>query len=213
MTSWNDEWASHIVLLLVLVIIVIVVVVVAIVVQYFCGRGFGLSRDLWRSFLVGVFYANLYVITSLLSCLRTTLREWCPAFIVTLSCCLPCLSLLLCFLYPHLFFFFLYQQFITRCSNAVRGPIIQTVRTLRLRYALPVITQPKRLRTSFWRANTGRSPRIFHYDVALSSGEKVEAPPHRPAHTVTHHRIALGRSPDRNPTQRSGQSPEGVDSP
>jgi hypothetical protein len=40
------------------------------------------------------------------------------------------------------FFFFLYQQFITRCSNAVRGPIIQTVRTLRLRYALPVITQP-----------------------------------------------------------------------
>jgi hypothetical protein len=40
------------------------------------------------------------------------------------------------------FFFFFYQQFITRCSNAVRGPIIQTVRTLRLRYALPVITQP-----------------------------------------------------------------------
>jgi hypothetical protein len=40
------------------------------------------------------------------------------------------------------FFFFLNQQFITRCSNAVCGPIIQTVRTLRLRYALPVITQP-----------------------------------------------------------------------
>jgi hypothetical protein len=101
MTSWNDEWASRIVLLLVLVIvivvIVVVVVVVAIVVQYFCGRGFRLSRDLWQSFLVGVFYANLYVITSLSSCRRTALREWCPAFIVTLSCCLPCLSLLPCF--------------------------------------------------------------------------------------------------------------------
>jgi hypothetical protein len=43
---------------------------------------------------------------------------------------------------PLFFFFFFFQQFITRCSNAVRGPIIQTVRTLRLRYALPVITQP-----------------------------------------------------------------------
>jgi hypothetical protein len=41
------------------------------------------------------------------------------------------------------FFFFVFnQQFIMRCSNAVRRPIIQTVRTLRLRYALPVITQP-----------------------------------------------------------------------
>jgi hypothetical protein len=102
MTSWDDEWASRIMLLLVLVIVVIVVIVVAVVVQYFCGRGFGLSCDLWRSFLVGVFYANLYVITSLSSCLCTALREWCPAFIVTLSCCLPCLSLLPCFLYPRL---------------------------------------------------------------------------------------------------------------
>jgi hypothetical protein len=40
------------------------------------------------------------------------------------------------------FCFFFYQQFITRWSNTVRGPIIQTVRTLRLHYTLPVITQP-----------------------------------------------------------------------
>jgi hypothetical protein len=39
-------------------------------------------------------------------------------------------------------FLFLYQQFITQCLNAVRGPIIQTECTLRLRYTLPVITQP-----------------------------------------------------------------------
>jgi hypothetical protein len=44
---------------------------------------------------------------------------------------------------PLSFFFFFYQQFIMRCSNAVRGPIIQTVRTLRLCYTMPVITQPK----------------------------------------------------------------------
>jgi hypothetical protein len=91
MASWNDEWASRIVLLLILVIIV----------QYFCGHGFGLSHDLWRSFLVGVFYTNLYVITSSSLCRRTALWEWCPAFIVTLSCCLPCLSLLPLFLYLH----------------------------------------------------------------------------------------------------------------
>jgi hypothetical protein len=71
----------------------------------------------------------------------------------------------------------------------------------------------KRLGTSFWQANAGRSPQIFHYDVALSSGEKVEAPPPGPAHTVASHRIALGRSPDRNPSQRVGQSPEGVEPP
>jgi hypothetical protein len=35
----------------------------------------------------------------------------------------------------------------------------------------------KHLGTSFWRANAGRSPRIFQDSVALSSGEKVEAPP------------------------------------
>jgi hypothetical protein len=39
------------------------------------------------------------------------------------------------------FLIFLNQQFIMQCSNAVHGPIIQTVCTLRLRYALPVITQ------------------------------------------------------------------------
>jgi hypothetical protein len=135
MTSWNDEWASCIVLLLVLIVIIVVVVV-----QYFCGRGFGLSCDLWQSFLVGVFYTNLYVITSLSSCRHTTLQEWCPAFIVTLSCCLPCHSLLPCFLYSHfvvaltvgypfcfLLFFYLILRFLLAIFRGVCNRLFDTV--------------------------------------------------------------------------------------
>jgi hypothetical protein len=61
-----------------------------------------------------------------------------PSFFTppSLWACIP-----ICFFF-FFFFFFLNQQFIMWCSNAVRGPIIQTVCTLRLRYALPVITQP-----------------------------------------------------------------------
>jgi hypothetical protein len=113
---------------------------------------------------------------------------------------------------PRIFFFFLSHQFITRGLLAVRGRHIQTLSTLRLRYAVPVMYY-QNLGTSFWRANAGQSPRIFQENVALSSGEKVETPQHRSTHTVASRQIALGRSPDRNPTQRSGQSPEGVDSP
>jgi hypothetical protein len=54
---------------------------------------------------------------------------------------------------------------------------------------------------------------LFQDNVALLSGEKVETPQHGSAHTVASHWIALGRSPDRNPTQRSGQLPEGINSP
>jgi hypothetical protein len=115
-------------------------------------------------------------------------------------------------LFFFFFFFFkstIYNAVLERSPRAHNTNSTYSKTTLRIaRYYTT-----KRLGTSFWRANAGRSPRIFHYDVALSSGEKVEAPPPGPAHTVASHRIALGRSPDRNPPQRAGQSPEGVDSP
>jgi hypothetical protein len=67
---------------------------------------------------------------------------------------LACKSFFLFFL-----FFFLSHQFIMRGSLAVRGQHIQTLSTLRLRYAVPVMYY-QNLGTSFWQANAGRSPRI-----------------------------------------------------
>jgi hypothetical protein len=55
------------------------------------------------------------------------------------------------------FFFFLSHQFITWGSLAVCGWHIQTLSTLRLHYAVPVMYY-QNLGTSFWRANAGRSP-------------------------------------------------------
>jgi hypothetical protein len=73
-------------------------------------------------------------------------------------------------------FIFIFQQFITWGSLAVHGQHIQTLSTLRLCYAVPIMYY-QNLRTSFWRANAGRSPRIFQCNGALSSGKKVETPP------------------------------------
>jgi hypothetical protein len=80
------------------------------------------------------------------------------------------------------FFFFFYQQFITRCSNAVRGPIIQTVRTLRLRYALPVITQSS---TSGPPSGGQTQAEAHEYSITTSPFRAVKKsrPPHLGLHT------------------------------
>jgi hypothetical protein len=111
------------------------------------------------------------------------------------------------------FFFFFNQQFIMRCSNAVRGPIIQTVRTLRLRYALPVITQPNASGPPSGGQTQAEAHEYSKTASPFRAVKKSRPPPPGPAHTVASHRIALGRSPDRNPPQRAGQSPEGVELP
>jgi hypothetical protein len=110
------------------------------------------------------------------------------------------------------FFCFLNQQFITRCSIAVRGHTIQTVRTLRLHYALPV-TIYQVLKASFWRATT---------DIRPAASSKTMSPFRAVNAGVSHQaaEIAMSipglpseRSPNRNPPQRAGQSLEGVKSP
>jgi hypothetical protein len=115
---------------------------------------------------------------------------------------------------PAFFFFFF---FISTIYNAVleRSPRAHNTNSAYSKTTLRIARYytTKCLGTSFWRANAGRSPRIFQCNGALSSSEKVETPHHGSAHTVASHQIALGRSPDRNPPQRAGQSPEGVEPP
>jgi hypothetical protein len=111
-----------------------------------------------------------------------------------------------------LFFFFFCQQFITRGSLAVCRPAVQTVRTLRLRYALPITTYQV-LEASFWRATT---------DIRPTASSKTMSP-FRAVNAGTSHqaveiamsipRLPSERSPDQNPPQRAGQSLEGVKPP
>jgi hypothetical protein len=107
------------------------------------------------------------------------------------------------------YFIFFNQQFITRCLIAVRGRAIQTVRTLRLRYALPVTTYQV-LKASFWRATT---------DIRPAASSKTMSPFRAVNAGVSHQaaEIAMSipglpseRSPDQNPPQRAGQSLEGI---
>jgi hypothetical protein len=111
-----------------------------------------------------------------------------------------------------LFFNFIYlfnQQFIMRCSIAVRGHAIQTVCTLRLRYTLPVTTYQV-LKASFWWAAT---------DIRPAASSKTMLPFRAVNAGMSHQaaEIAMSipglpseRSPNWNPPQRAGQSPEGV---
>jgi transposase InsO family protein len=119
--------------------------------------------------------------------------------------------------YPPGYFFFFFFFFLSTIYNAVleRSPRAHNTNSAYSKTTLRIARYytTKCLGTSFWRANAGRSPRIFQCNGALSSGEKVETPQHGSAHTVASHQIALGRSPDRNPPQRAGQSPEGVEPP
>jgi hypothetical protein len=127
--------------------------------------------------------------------------------LVVISDSLPVVESL--FFFFFFFFFLIYNVVLDRSPRAHNTNSAYSKTTLRIAHYYTT----KRLGTSFWRANTGRNLRIFQDNVALSSGEKVEAPPPGPAHTIASHQIALGRSPDRNPPQRAGQSPEGVNSP
>jgi hypothetical protein len=110
-----------------------------------------------------------------------------PLSLVLQWSCLPVVwGFVSCFfcLYGLFFFFFFFfnQQFITRCSNAVRGPIIQTVRTLRLRYALPVITQP----SASGPPSGGQTQAEAHeYSITTSPFRVVKKsrPPHLGLHT------------------------------
>jgi hypothetical protein len=109
-------------------------------------------------------------------------------------------------------FFFFFQQLIMQGSLAVRGPAVQTVRTLRLRYALPITTYQV-LEASFWRATT---------DIRPAASSKTTSP-FRAVNAGASHQaaeIAMSipglpseRSPDQNPPQRVGQSPAGVKPP
>jgi hypothetical protein len=62
--------------------------------------------------------------------------------------------------FHRFFFFFFVQQFITRGSTAVCGWHIQTLNTLRLHYAVPVMYY-QNLEASFWQANVSQGPQIF----------------------------------------------------
>jgi ribosomal protein L30/L7E len=100
------------------------------------------------------------------------------------------------------FFFFFNQKFITRGSLTVHGRHIQTIRKLRLRYALTVMYYQN------LNAVSGRqmqaSPQVSMNDVALSSRVCSRALTTGPAPTATRHQIALIVSPNRNPTQGRG---------
>jgi hypothetical protein len=110
------------------------------------------------------------------------------------------------------FFFFLFnQKFITRGSLAVHGRHIQTIRKLRLCYALTVMYYQNLDAISG--RQTWASPRVSVDDVALSSGVCSRAlttgpAPNRNAPPDCPHRV-----PQPEPNTRSGQSPDGVDSP
>jgi hypothetical protein len=109
----------------------------------------------------------------------------------------------------EVFFFFFCQQFITQGSLAVRRPAVQTVHTLRLRYALPITTYQV-LKASFWRATTDIRPAASSKTTSPFRAVNAGASQQATEIAMSIPRLPLERSPDRNPPQRVGQLPEGV---
>jgi hypothetical protein len=108
-------------------------------------------------------------------------------------------------------YFFFNQKFIMQGSLTVRRRHIQTIRKLQLHYALTVMYYQNLNAVSG--RQTWASPRVSIDDVALSSrvcsralttgpAPNRDAPPDCPHHV-----------PQPEPNTRSGQSPDGVDSP
>jgi hypothetical protein len=110
----------------------------------------------------------------------------------------------------HLFFF--NQQFITWCSIAVCGHAIQTVRTLRLCYALPITTYQV-LEASFWQATTDIRPAASSKTMSPFQAVNAGASHQAAEIAMSIPGLPSERSPDQNPPQRAGQSPEGVKPP
>jgi hypothetical protein len=73
-------------------------------------------------------------------------------------------------------FFFFFQQFITRGLTAVRGRHIQTLNTLRLRYAVPVMYY-QNLEASFWRATMDTRPMASSKTTSPFRAVKKSRPP------------------------------------
>jgi hypothetical protein len=104
---------------------------------------------------------------------------------------------------------FFCQQFITRGSLAVCRRHIQTLNTLRLHYTVPIMYY-QNLGASFWRATTNTRPvasskttspfQVVNAGASQLAAEIAMSIPGLPSE----------RSPDWNPPQRVGQSPEGV---
>jgi hypothetical protein len=120
-------------------------------------------------------------------------------------------TLLSCLSRSALFFFFLNQKFITQGSLAVRGRDIQTIRKLRLRYALAVMYYQNLDAVSG--RQTWASPRVSIDDVTLSSRVCSRAlttgpTPNRDVPPDCPHHV-----PQPEPNTRLGQSLDGVNSP
>jgi hypothetical protein len=106
-------------------------------------------------------------------------------------------------------FLFVFQQFIMWCSIAVCRHAIQTVHTLRLRYALPVTTYQV-LEASFWWATTDTRPAASSKTTSPFQVVNAGASHQAAEIAMSIPRLPLERSPNQNPPQRVGQLPEGI---
>jgi hypothetical protein len=97
-------------------------------------------------------------------------------------------------------------------SLAVHGRHVQTLNTLQLRYAVPIMYY-QNLKASFWRATTNTRPVASSKTTLPFRAVNVGTSQQAAEIAMSIPGLPLERSPDRNPPQRAGQSPEGVKLP